>query len=184
MVPYAQLRCAPGRAARAGAPIRASVQNVSADQQIGRPFDLQESIESDSHGAAQRLFFPYCSALLGSFALLLALAGSSAWFCYRLRKEQRSSDSVWRWGRHGLTSVDRLHEPGLSAALTGTAHRYLWISFLGRVLARWIDSGLAGFRQSAARGAAARLMYLCCLPAAGSSSSRDSPSERLAFRIT
>lgn len=124
--------------------IRAAVQEVSSDQQIGRPFDLQESIESDSQWSRQRLFsalFSFFSAL----ALLLALVGLFSVVSFSVA--QRTAE----FGIRMALGAPRTHilwiaaRVGIVSALTGTAVGMLVDLFLGRVLARWMDSGLAGF---------------------------------------
>jgi predicted permease len=145
MAPYAQFEVrTQGEPLALAHSIRAAVQDVSPDQQIGRPFDLQESIENDSQWSRQRLF----SVLFGFFsalALLLAIAGLFSVVSYSVA--QRTAEFGIRMAlgapqTHILWIAARV---GIASALTGTAVGMLVDLFLGRVLARWMDSGLAGF---------------------------------------
>jgi hypothetical protein len=145
MAPYAQFEVrTQGEPLALAHSIRAAVQNVSADQQIGRPFDLQESIESDPQWSRQRLFsvlFSFFSAL----ALVLALVGLFSVVSYSVARRTPE------FGIRMALGAPRSHilwiaaRTGIVSALTGTAIGMLVDLFLGRVLARWMDSGLAGF---------------------------------------
>ena len=145
MAPYAQFEVrTQGEPLALAHSIRAAVQNVSADQQIGRPFDLQESIESDPQWSRQRLF----SVLFGFFsalALVLTLVGLFSVVSYSVARRTPE------FGIRMALGAPRSHilwiaaRTGIVSALTGTAIGMLVDLFLGRVLARWMDSGLAGF---------------------------------------
>jgi predicted permease len=162
MAPYAQFEVrTQGEPLALVHSIRAAVHEVSPDQQIGRPFDLQEPIESDPQWSRQRLFSVLFSCF-SALALVLALVGLFSVVSYTVAR--RTAE----FGIRMALGASRTHilwiaaRTGIISAITGTAIGVLVDLFLARVLARWMGNGLTGF---GGLPHAALLLALCTVAA-------------------
>jgi len=150
--------------------IRAAIASVASDQQIStsgfnRTFTLNEAIERDAQYSRQRLF----SILFGVFsamALTLALVGIFSVVAYtvaqrttefgvRLTLGARRAHVLWVAARIALVS-----------AAAGIVIGLAFDSFLGAVLAHWMQSAFAaGSTFAAAALLALGALLACLLPA-------------------
>ncbi|MGB6611039.1 MAG: ABC transporter permease [Acidobacteriaceae bacterium] len=146
--------------------IRAAIASVGSDQEVSNgTFTLSEAIERDAQYSRQRLF----SILFGVFstmALMLALAGISSVVAYSVA--QRTTEFGIRLAlgaprAHVLWVAVRI---ALVSAVAGMVLGLAVDSFLGAVLAHWMQNAFA----AASLFAAAALLALsalaaCLLPA-------------------
>ncbi|MGA3211052.1 MAG: ABC transporter permease [Terriglobales bacterium] len=147
--------------------IRAAIASVASDQQIStsgfnRSFTLNEALERDAQYSRQRLF----SILFGIFsamALALALVGIFSVVAYsvaqrttefgvRLALGAPRAHVLWVAARIALVSVSAGIVIGLS-----------FDSFLGAVLARWMQCAFAAGSLFAAAALLALSAFLACL---------------------
>jgi predicted permease len=150
--------------------IQAAIASVSSDQQISNSplhgtFTLNEAIERDAQYSRQRLF----SILFGVFsamALALALAGIFSVVAYSVA--QRTTEFGVRLAlgaprAHVLWVAARI---ALVSAAAGIVIGLAFDSFLGAVLAHWMQSGFgAGSLFAAAALLALSALLACLLPA-------------------
>ena len=147
--------------------IRAAVASVASDQQISNnsTFALSEAIEHDAQYSRQRLF----SILFGIFsamALALALVGIFSIVAYSVA--QRTTEFGVRLAlgaprSHILWVAARI---ALVSAAAGIVIGLAVDSFLGAVLARWMQSAFtAGSLFAAAALLALSALLACLLPA-------------------
>jgi predicted permease len=150
--------------------IRAAIASVASDQQISisgfnRTFSLDEAIEHDAQYSRQRLF----SILFGVFsamALALALVGIFSVVAYSVA--QRTTEFGVRLAlgaprAHVLWVAARL---ALVSAAAGMVIGLGFDSFLGAVLAHWMQSAFAaGSLFAAAALLALSALLACLLPA-------------------
>ena len=146
--------------------IRASIASVASDQQISNGFNgtftLEEAIERDAQYNRQRLF----SILFGVFsamALALALVGIFSVVAYSVA--QRTTEFGVRLAlgaprRHVLWIAARV---ALASAATGMVAGLAFDSFLGAVLAHWMQSSFAADGVGAAAALLALSALLACL---------------------
>ena len=150
--------------------IRSTIASVASDQQISNStfngtFPLKEAIERDAQYSRQRLF----SILFGVFsamALALALVGILSVVAYSVA--QRTTEFGVRLAlgaprAHVLWIAARI---ALVSAATGIAIGLAFDSFLGAVLAHWMQSAFAaGGLFAAAALLALSALLACLLPA-------------------
>jgi ABC-type antimicrobial peptide transport system permease subunit len=150
--------------------IRSAIASVAADQQISTggfngTFTLNEAIERDEQYSRQRLF----SILFGVFsamALALALVGIFSVVAYSVA--QRTTEFGVRLAlgappAHVLWIATRI---ALVSAAAGIVIGLAFDSFLGAVLAHWMQSGFAaGSLFAAAALLALSALLACLLPA-------------------
>jgi predicted permease len=150
--------------------MRAAIASVASDQQISNStfngtFTLNEAIERDAQYSRQRLF----SILFGVFsvmALALALAGIFSVVAYSVA--QRTTEFGIRLAlgaprAHVLWVAARI---ALVSAAAGIVIGLAFDSFLGAVLAHWMQSGFgAGSLFAAAALLALSALLACLLPA-------------------
>jgi predicted permease len=150
--------------------IRAAIASVASDQQISNStlhgtFTLNEAIERDAQYSRQRLF----SVLFGVFsamALALALVGIFSVVAYSVA--QRTTEFGVRLAlgaprRHVLWVAARI---ALVSAGGGVVIGLAFDSFLGAVLAHWMQSNFAaGSLVAAAAILALSALLACLLPA-------------------
>ncbi|MGB6941443.1 MAG: ADOP family duplicated permease [Bryobacteraceae bacterium] len=150
--------------------IRAAIASVASDQQISNggfngTFTLNEAIERDAQYSRQRLF----SILFGVFsamALALALAGIFSVVAYTVA--QRTTELGVRLAlgaprAHVLWIATRV---ALVSAATGIVIGLAFDSFLGAVLAHWMQSTFAaGTLFAAAALLVLSALLACLLPA-------------------
>jgi len=146
--------------------IRAAVASVASDQQISNgAFNLNEAIEHDAQYSRQRLF----SILFGVFsamALALALVGIFSVVAYSVA--QRTTEFGVRLAlgaprTHVLWVAARI---ALVSAAAGIVVGLLFDSFLGTVLAHWMQNAFAaGSLLAAAALMALGALLACLLPA-------------------
>src|ERR1700678_755875 len=146
--------------------IRAAVASVASDQQISNgAFTLNEAIERDAQYSRQRLF----SILFGVFsamALALALVGIFSVVAYSVA--QRTTEFGVRLAlgaprAHVLWVAARI---ALVSAAAGIVIGLAFDSFLGAVLAHWMQSAFAaGSLFAAAALLALGALLACLLPA-------------------
>jgi ABC-type antimicrobial peptide transport system permease subunit len=150
--------------------MRAAIASVASDQQISSShfngtFTLNEAIERDAQYSRQRLF----SILFGVFsamALALALAGIFSVVAYSVA--QRTTEFGVRLAlgaprSHVLWVATRI---ALISAAAGIVIGLAFDSFLGAVLAHWMQSGFAaGSLLAAAALLALSALLACLLPA-------------------
>jgi predicted permease len=150
--------------------IRSTIASVASDQQISNStfngtFPLKEAIERDAQYSRQRLF----SILFGVFsamALALALVGIFSVVAYSVA--QRTTEFGVRLAlgaprAHVLWIAARI---ALVSAATGIAIGLAFDSFLGAVLAHWMQSAFAaGGLFAAAALLALSALLACLLPA-------------------
>ncbi len=168
MLPYAQIF-----ARTQGDPlayqhsIRAAIASVASDQQIStsgfnRTFTLNEAIEGDAQYSRQRLF----SILFGVFsamALALALVGIFSVVAYSVA--QRTTEFGVRLAlgaprAHVLWVAARI---ALVSAAAGIVIGLAFDSFLGAVLAHWMQNAFAAGSLFAATALMALGALLACL---------------------
>jgi predicted permease len=146
--------------------IRAAVASVASDQQISNgAFTLNEAIERDAQYSRQRLF----SILFGVFsamALGLALVGIFSLVAYSVA--QRTTE----FGVRLALGAPRMHvlwaaaRVALVSAAAGIVIGLAFDSFLGAVLAHWMQSAFAaGSLFAAAALLALSALLACLLPA-------------------
>ncbi len=150
--------------------IRAAIASVASDQQIStsgfnRTFTLNEAIERDAQYSRQRLF----SILFGVFsamALALALVGIFSVVAYTVA--QRTTE----FGVRLTLGAPRAHvlwvaaRIALVSAAAGIVIGLAFDSFLGAVLAQWMQSAFAaGSLFAAAALLALGALLACLLPA-------------------
>ena len=171
MLPYAQVfvRTQGDPLARLHS-IRAAIASVASDQQIStsgfnRTFTLNEAIEGDAQYSRQRLF----SILFGVFsamALALALVGIFSVVAYSVA--QRTTEFGVRLAlgaprTHVLWVAARI---ALVSAAAGIVVGLLFDSFLGTILAHWMQNAFAaGSLFAAAALMALGALLACLLPA-------------------
>jgi predicted permease len=150
--------------------IRAAIASVASDQQISNgsfngTFTLDEAIERDAQYSRQRLF----SILFGVFsamALVLALVGIFSVVAYSVA--QRTTEFGVRLAlgapcAHVLWAAARI---ALVSAAAGIVIGLAFDSFLGAVLAHWMQSAFAaGSLFAAAALLALGALLACLLPA-------------------
>jgi predicted permease len=150
--------------------MRAAIASVASDQQISNStfngtFTLNEAIERDAQYSRQRLF----SLLFGVFsamALALALAGIFSVVAYSVA--QRTTEFGIRLAlgaprAHVLWVAARI---ALVSAAAGIVIGLAFDSFLGAVLAHWMQSGFGpGSLFAAAALLALSALLACLLPA-------------------
>jgi predicted permease len=146
--------------------IRAAVASVAPDQQIANGvYTLNEAIERDSQYSRQRLF----SILFGVFsamALVLALVGIFSVVAYSVAQRTtefgvRLALGAPRW--HVLWVAARI---ALISTAAGIVIGLALDSFLGVILAHWMQSAFAaGSLLSAAALLAVSALLACALPA-------------------
>jgi ABC-type antimicrobial peptide transport system permease subunit len=150
--------------------IRAAIASVASDQQISNgafngTFTLNEAIERDAQYSRQRLF----SILFGVFsamALALALVGIFSLVAYSVA--QRTTELGVRLAlgaprAHVLWITTRI---ALVSAATGIVIGLAFDSFLGAILAHWMQSAFAaGSLFAAAVFLALSALLACLLPA-------------------
>ena len=150
--------------------MRAAIASIASDQQISNStfngtFTLNEAIERDSQYSRQRLF----SILFGVFsamALALALAGIFSVVAYSVA--QRTTEFGIRLAlgaprAHVLWVAARI---ALVSAAAGIVIGLAFDSFLGAVLAHWMQSGFGpGSLFAAAALLALSALLACLLPA-------------------
>jgi ABC-type antimicrobial peptide transport system permease subunit len=150
--------------------IQAAIASVASDQQISNStlhgtFTLNQAIERDAQYSRQRLF----SILFGVFsamALALALAGIFSVVAYSVA--QRTTEFGVRLAlgaprRHVLWVAARI---ALVSAGGGIVIGLAFDSFLGAVLAHWMQSAFAaGSLFAAAAFLALTALLACLLPA-------------------
>ena len=152
--------------------IRAAIASVASDQQISNSasafngtFTLSEAVERDAQYSRQRLF----SILFGVFsalALTLALVGISSLVAYSVA--QRTTEFGVRLAlgaprAHVLWVATRI---ALVSAAAGIGIGLAVDSFLGAVLAHWMQSTFAaGSLIAAAALLALSALFACLLPA-------------------
>ena len=143
--------------------IRAAVASVASDQQISNgAFTLNEAIEHDAQYSRQRLF----SILFGVFsamALALALVGIFSVVAYSVA--QRTTEFGVRLAlgaprAHVLWIAARI---ALVSAAAGIVIGLAFDSFLGAVLAHWMQSAFATRSLFAAAALLALGALLACL---------------------
>jgi predicted permease len=147
--------------------IRTAIASVASDQQISasgfnRTFTLNEAIERDAQYSRQRLF----SILFGVFsamALALALAGIFSVVAYSVA--QRTTEFGVRLAlgaprAHVLWVAARI---ALVSAAAGIVIGLAFDSFLGAVLAHWMQSAFAARSLFAAAALLALSALLACL---------------------
>jgi ABC-type antimicrobial peptide transport system permease subunit len=147
--------------------IRAAIASVSSDQQIStsgfnRTFTLNEAIERDAQYSRQRLF----SILFGVFsamALGLALVGMLSLVAYSVA--QRTTEFGVRLAlgaprAHVLWIAARI---ALVSATVGIVIGLALDSFLGALLAHWMQSAFAAGSLFAATALLALSALLACL---------------------
>jgi hypothetical protein len=146
--------------------VRAAVQSVAADQQVANgTFTLNEAIQRDAQYSRQRLF----SILFGVFsamALALALVGIFSVVAYSVA--QRTTE----FGVRLALGAPRAHILWVAARIAlistaiGVALGLALDSFLGAILAHWMQSVFAaGNLLSAAALLALSALLACVLPA-------------------
>jgi predicted permease len=146
--------------------VRAAVQSVAADQQVANgTFTLNEAIQRDAQYSRQRLF----SILFGVFsamALALALVGIFSVVAYSVA--QRTTE----FGVRLALGAPRAHILWVAARIAlistamGVALGLALDSFLGAILAHWMQSVFAaGSLLSAAALLALSALLACVLPA-------------------
>jgi predicted permease len=147
--------------------IRAAIASVASDQQISNAatFTLNEAIERDAQYSRQRLF----SILFGVFsamALALALVGIFSLVAYSVA--QRTPE----FGVRLALGAPRLHVLWVAArialvnAVAGIVLGLVLDSFLGALLAHWMQSAfVAGSLFAAAALLALSALLACLLPA-------------------
>src|SRR5580692_11579607 len=146
--------------------IRAAVASVASDQQISNgAFTLNEAIEHDAQYSRQRLF----SILFGVFsamALALALVGTFSVVAYSVA--QRTTE----FGVRLALGAPRMHvlwvagRIALVSVAAGIVIGLAFDSFLGAVLAHWMQSAFAaGSLFAAAALLALGAVLACLLPA-------------------
>ena len=143
--------------------IRAAVASVASDQQISNgAFTLNEAIERDAQYSRQRLF----SILFGVFspmALGLALVGIFSLVAYNVA--QRTTEFGVRLAlgaprKHVLWVAARI---ALVSATAGIVIGLALDSFLGAVLAHWMQNAFTAGSLCAAAGLLALSALLACL---------------------
>ena len=147
--------------------IRAAIASVASDQQISNSgfngtFTLNEAIERDAQYSRQRLF----SILFGVFsamALALALAGIFSVVAYTVA--QRTTEFGVRLAlgasrAHVLWVAARI---ALVSAAAGIVIGLAFDSFLGAILAHWMQSAFAAGTLFAAAALLALSAFLACL---------------------
>jgi ABC-type antimicrobial peptide transport system permease subunit len=146
--------------------IRATIASVASDQQISNGFNgtftLNEAIERDAQYSRQRLF----SILFGVFsamALALALVGIFTVVAYNVA--QRTTEFGVRLAlgaprAHVLWIAARI---ALVSAAAGIVIGLAFDSFLGAVLAHWMQSAFAASSLFAAAALLALSALLACL---------------------
>jgi predicted permease len=146
--------------------IRAAVASVASDQQISKgAFTLNEAIERDAQYSRQRLF----SILFGVFsamALALALVGIFSVVAYTVARRTTEFGVRLALGApraHVLWVAARI---ALVSAAAGIVIGLAFDSFLGAVLAHWMQSAFAaGSLFAAAALLALGALLACLLPA-------------------
>jgi predicted permease len=146
--------------------IRASIASVASDQQISNGFNgtftLSEAIERDAQYSRQRLF----SILFGVFsamALALALVGIFSVVAYSVA--QRTTE----FGVRLALGAPRAHvlwiaaRTALVSAAAGVVIGLAFDSFLGAVLAHWMQSAFTASSLFAAAALLALSALLACL---------------------
>ena len=149
--------------------IRAAIASVASDQQISNSasafngtFTLNEAIERDAQYSRQRLF----SILLGVFSVMalgLALVGIFSLVAYSVA--QRTTEFGIRLAlgaprTHVLWAAARV---ALVSAAAGMAIGVALDSFLGAILAHWMQSDFAAGSLFTAAGLLALSALLACL---------------------
>jgi len=171
MLPYAQfLVRTQGNPLSYIQSIRAAIASAAPDQQISngtfnRTFTLKEAIESDAQCIRQQLF----SILFGIFsamALALALVGIFSVVAYSVAQRTREFGVRLALGAprgHVLWVAARI---ALVSAAVGIVIGLAFDSFLGALLARWMQSTFAaGSLFAAAALLALSALLACLLPA-------------------
>jgi len=147
--------------------MRAAIASVASDQQISDSsfngtFTLNEAVERDAQYSRQRLF----SILFGVFsamALALALVGIFSVVAYSVA--QRTTE----FGVRLALGAPRTHvlwvaaRTALVSAAVGIVIGLAFDSFLGAVLAHWMQSGFAARSLFAAAALLALSALLACL---------------------
>ena len=146
--------------------IRAAVASVASDQQISNgAFTLIEAIERDAQYSRQRLF----SILFGVFsamALALALVGIFSVVAYSVAQRTAEFGVRLALGAPGAHVLWIAARTALISAVVGIVIGLASDSFLGAVLAHWMQSGFAaGSLFAAAALLALSALFACLLPA-------------------
>ncbi len=147
-------------------PIRAAIASVASDQQISNSsngtFTLNEAVERDEQYSRQRLF----SILFGVFsAMALALAAAGIFSVVAYSVAQRTTE----FGLRLALGAPRAHvlwvaaRTALISAAVGIAVGLAGDSFLGAILANWMQNAFAAGSLVAAAGLLALSALLACL---------------------
>jgi predicted permease len=168
MQPYVQFFVRPqGDPLRWLYPIRIAIASVASDQQIStdgynRTFTLNEAVEKDTQYTRQRLF-SILFAIFSAMALGLALVGIFSVVAYSVA--QRTTEFGIRLAlgaprAHVLWIAARI---ALVSATTGVLVGLAVYSFLGAVLAHWMQNAFAANGMFAAAALLAFCALLACL---------------------
>jgi predicted permease len=146
--------------------IRAAVASVASDQQISNgAFTLNEAIEHDAQYSRQRLF----SILFGVFsamALGLALVGIFSLVAYSVAQRITEFGVRLALGAPRVQILWVAARIALVSAAAGIVIGFAFDSFLGAVLAHWMQSSFAaGSLFAAAALLALSALLACLLPA-------------------
>ena len=150
--------------------IRSAVASVASDQQISNgafngTFSLKEAIEQDEQYSRQRLF-SILFAIFSAMALALSLVGIFSVVAYSVAQRTAEFGVRLALGAPGAHVLWIAARTALISAVVGIVIGLASDSFLGAVLAHWMQSGFAaGSLFAAAALLALSALFACLLPA-------------------